>query len=132
MPTEREPLPDVNGWEAQFLQMIVFTSQPPSLDFPPIWSAFTGEQPETTTRSRVERWRGGLGNGMSVCPGFPFVAQNRRPYPVSTSRSSNRTGGFPASGSPTGFGPMAHGAACQPHLRQGPSSFRSVRVVVWR
>ncbi|HVS37713.1 MAG TPA: DUF6036 family nucleotidyltransferase, partial [Gemmataceae bacterium] len=46
--------------------------------------------------SRVERWRGGVGCGMSGCPGFPFVAQNRKPCSVSTSRSSNRTGGFPA------------------------------------
>ncbi len=53
--------------------------------------------------SRVERWRGGLGSGMSVYPGFPVVAQNRMPCPGSTSRSSNRTCGFPASGSPTGF-----------------------------
>ena len=51
--------------------------------------------------SRVERWRGGLGRGMSVCPGFPFVAQGRMPCSVSTSRSSNRTCRFPASGSPT-------------------------------
>jgi hypothetical protein len=40
---------------------------------------------------------------MSEYPGFPFGAQNRMPCSVSTSRSSNRTGGFPASGSPTGF-----------------------------
>jgi hypothetical protein len=40
---------------------------------------------------------------MSVYRGFPGVAQNRTPCPVSTSRSSNRTCGFPASGSPTGF-----------------------------
>ena len=44
----------------------------------------------------------------------------------------NRTGGFPASGSPTGFEPMAHGAARQPLLRHGPSLFRSPRVVSWR
>ncbi len=39
---------------------------------------------------RVERWRGSVGSGMSGCPGFPFVAQNRKPCSVSTSRSSNR------------------------------------------
>jgi hypothetical protein len=48
---------------------------------------------------RVERWRGGLGSGMSGYPGFPFVAQNHKPCSVSTSRSSNRTCRFPASGS---------------------------------
>src|SRR5258708_39354866 len=51
--------------------------------------------------SRVERWRGSLGGGMSECQGFPVVAQDRTPCSVSTSRSSNRTGGSPASGSPT-------------------------------
>ena len=59
-------------------------------------------------RSRVERWRGGLGGGMSGFPGFPFVAQNRMPCSVSTSRSSNRTGGFPASGSRTRTHACAH------------------------
>jgi hypothetical protein len=54
-------------------------------------------------KGRVEKWRGGLGGGMSVYRGFPCVAQNRTPYSVSTSRSSNRTGAFNASGSPTGF-----------------------------
>ncbi len=41
--------------------------------------------------------------------GFPCVAQSRTPCSVSTSRSSNRTCGFTASGSPTGFGHRAHG-----------------------
>ena len=36
--------------------------------------------------------------------GFPRLCLNSRtPCSVATSRSSNRTGGFPASGSPTGF-----------------------------
>ena len=54
-------------------------------------------------RGRVERWRGGVGFAYSVS-GFPRLCLNSRmPCSVSTSRSSNRTGGFPASGSPTGF-----------------------------
>ncbi len=48
--------------------------------------------------SRVEKWRGGLGGGISVYPGFPFVAKYRMPYSVSTSRSSNRTCPFKAFG----------------------------------
>src|SRR5712691_4610418 len=36
----------------------------------------TGSGKKRRVESRVERWRGGLGSGMSVCPGFPFVAQN--------------------------------------------------------
>src|SRR4029077_16055943 len=42
-----------------------------------------------------------LGGGMSACPSFPCVAQNRTPCSVSTSRSSNRTCRFAASGSRT-------------------------------
>ena len=64
--------------------------------------------PATHLLSRVERWRGGLGDGMSVYPGFPCVAQHRTPCPVSTSRSSNRTCGFPASGSRTRHPAYAH------------------------
>src|SRR5215472_13401193 len=42
-------------------------------------------------------------------PGFPCVAQGRTPCAVSTSRSSNRTCGFPASGSRTRTHAVAHG-----------------------
>ena len=51
---------------------------------------------------RVEMWRGGVGRA------YPFPALSvagasvTRPCSVSTSRSSNRTCGFAASGSPTG------------------------------
>jgi hypothetical protein len=58
--------------------------------------------------SRVERWRGRVGSGMSVYPAFACVAQNRMPCPVSTSRSSNRTCGFAASGSRTRIHAHAH------------------------
>jgi hypothetical protein len=52
---------------------------------------------------RVEEWRGGLG------PAYLFPALSSAgaslagPYPVSTPRSSNRTVGFPESGSDLGF-----------------------------
>ena len=41
-------------------------------------------------RRRVERWRGGLGSGMSGYRGFPCGAQNR--MPCSVSNSPHRTG----------------------------------------
>ena len=77
--------------------------------------------------SRVERWRGGVGGGMSGCPGFPFVAQNRTPCSVSTSRSSNRTCGFPASGSPTGFANQHTGRSAL-SFAGSHSSFRGRRI----
>ena len=52
---------------------------------------------------RVERWRGGLG-GAYLFPALSSAgASLALPCSGSTSRSSNRTGGFPASGSRTGF-----------------------------
>ena len=49
-------------------------------------------------RSRVERWRGGLG-GAYLLPALSFAgASLAQPCSVSTSRSSNRTCRFPASG----------------------------------
>ena len=54
--------------------------------------------------------------------GFPCVAQDRRPCSVSTSRSSNRTGGFPASGSRTRNHPFAHGKLfVRAHSRTSPN-----------
>ena len=56
----------------------------------------------TASDGRVEMWRGGVGRA------YPFPALSvagasvTRPCSVSTSRSSNRTCGFAASGSPTG------------------------------
>ncbi len=72
-------------------------------------------------KSRVERWRGGLGGGISGCPGFPCVAQSRTPCSVSTSRSSNRTCGFAASGSRTRNHTFAH----EMPGRKRPTSFTS-------
>jgi len=53
--------------------------------------------------SRVERWRGGLGSADQF-PALSFAGASLAvPCSVSTSRSSNRTCGFPASGFPTSF-----------------------------
>jgi len=50
---------------------------------------------------RVETWRGGLGDAY-LLPALSFAgASIASPYSVSTSRSSNRTCSFPASGSPS-------------------------------
>jgi hypothetical protein len=58
--------------------------------------------------SRVERWRGGLGQAY-LLPALSRAGASRvGPCPVSTSRSSNRTGGFPASGSRTRTQAFAH------------------------
>jgi hypothetical protein len=48
---------------------------------------------------RVERWRGGLGQAQLLPALSSAGASLARPCPVSTSRSSNRTCRFPASGS---------------------------------
>src|SRR3990167_466608 len=51
--------------------------------------------------SRVEEWRGGLGEAY-LFPALSFAgASLASPCSGSTPRSSNRTGGSPASGSPT-------------------------------
>ena len=50
---------------------------------------------------RVEMWRGGLGTAYPFPPLSSGGASIALPCSVSTSRSSNRTCGFPASGSPT-------------------------------
>jgi len=52
-------------------------------------------------KSRVERWRGGLGAAYRFPALSSAGAALAGPCSVSTSRSSNRTGGFPASGSRT-------------------------------
>ena len=54
-------------------------------------------------RGRVEKWRGGLGWAYRLPALSVAGASLAQPCSVSTSRSSNRTCGFPASGSPTGF-----------------------------
>jgi hypothetical protein len=50
---------------------------------------------------RVEKWRGGLGWAYRLPTLSSVGASLAQPCSVSTSRSSNRTGGFPASGSRT-------------------------------
>ena len=71
--------------------------------------ATTGKGKKAIGGSRVERWRGGVGFDILVS-GFPRLRLNSRmPCSVSTSRSSNRTGGFPASGFRTRFRAVAHG-----------------------
>ena len=63
----------------------------------------------TPLQGRVEMWRGGLGKAY-LFPTLSFVgASISQPCSVSTSRSSNRTGGFPASGSRTRLHAFAHG-----------------------
>jgi hypothetical protein len=66
---------------------------------------------------RVEMWRGGL-DGAYLLPTLLVAgASISRSCSVSTSRSSNRTGGFPASGSRTRLHAFAHGKIVRP-LRQ--------------
>ena len=66
---------------------------------PPGSFNFDNGSPLVLLNCRVEMWRGGLGLA------YPFPALSSAgaslsgPYSVSTSRSSNRTCGFPASGS---------------------------------
>jgi hypothetical protein len=60
---------------------------------------------------RVEEWRGGLGMALRVAGPFGCQCPSIPPCSVSTPRSSNRTCGFPASGSPTGFRRRPTGAA---------------------
>ena len=75
----------------------------------------------------VEMWRGGLGAAYRL-PTFSVVgASLSGPCSVSTSRSSNRTGAFNASGSRRKFHDVAHGKVVRPlsktdeahHLVQG-------------
>src|SRR3954452_12372570 len=57
---------------------------------------------------RVEEWRGGVGSAY-LFPALSVAgASIASPCPVSTPRSSNRTGGFPASGSRTRAHAFAH------------------------
>jgi len=56
---------------------------------------------DAINESRVEKWRGGLGRAY-LLPALSLAGASLAfPCSVSTSRSSNRTGGSPASGSPT-------------------------------
>ena len=73
---------------------------------------------------QVEEWRGGLGEALRVAGPFGCRCPSIPPCSVSTPRSSNRTCGFAASGSPTGFAKPAHGPACLPDPSPAPSSFR--------
>jgi len=63
----------------------------------------------TDGSGRVEMWRGGLGTAYLFPALSSAGASLADPCSVSTSRSSNRTGGFPASGSRTRTHAFAHG-----------------------
>jgi hypothetical protein len=68
--------------------------------------AATSRRSRTRTRGkrgRVERWRGGLGSAYRLPALSSAGASLALPCSVSTSRSSNRTCRFPASGSRTRF-----------------------------
>ncbi len=73
---------------------------------------------------RVERWRGGLGRALRVAGPFGCRCPSISSCSVSTSRSSNRTGGLPTSGSPTGF-TGRHTTARGAPFAHRYSSFRS-------
>jgi len=62
---------------------------------------------------RVERWRGGLGLAYLLPALSSAGASIASPCSVSTSRSSNRTCSFPASGSPSGPQVFAFGTAAR-------------------
>ena len=66
------------------------------------------------TIGRVERWRGGLGNAYRFPALSSAGASLASPCSVSTSRSSNRTCGFPASGSPSESQALAFSTASRP------------------
>jgi transposase len=66
------------------------------------------------TMGRVERWRGGLGNAYRFPALSSAGASLASPCSVSTSRSSNRTCGFPASGSPSESQALAFSTASRP------------------
>ena len=73
-------------------------------------------------RSRVGTWRGGLGLAYLLPVLSGAGASIASPYPVSTSRSSNRTGPFQASGSRTRAHAFAHGKSrVRPFRRTRPS-----------
>ena len=83
----------------------------------------------TRKTGRVERWRGGLGRAY-LLPALSFAgASLAQPCSVSTSRSSNRTCGFPASGSRTRTHAFAHEkvAVAQPAVGRGPTSRAGTR-----
>ena len=70
---------------------------------------------------RVEMWRSGFRLNISVSASFVLaVPKWFSPDSVSTSRSSNRTCRFPASGSRTRLHAFTHGTSC-------PSAVRRVR-----
>jgi hypothetical protein len=63
-------------------------------------------------KSRVEEWRGGLGEALRVAGSFVCRCPSSPPCSVSTPRSSNRTCGFAASGSRTRTHAFAHKRRC--------------------
>ncbi len=75
------------------------------------------------TIGRVERWRGSLGQAHPLPALSSAGASLAWPCPVSTSRSSNRTCGFPASGSHSDPHAFAFGVvARRSGTRKSPSS----------
>jgi hypothetical protein len=74
-------------------------------------------------KSRVEEWRGGLGEALRVAGSFVCRCPSSPPCPGSTPRSSNRTCGFAASGSRTRTHAFAH-----KRRRGRPSSLISLKV----
>jgi hypothetical protein len=74
---------------------------------------------------RVEEWRGWLGGALRVSGPFGCRCPSFSPCPVSTPRSSNRTGGSPASGSPTRLTTYAHRGARRTAPRSFASPYRS-------
>src|SRR5262245_30109940 len=75
-------------------------------------------------------WRGGLG-GAYLSPALSSAGASRAPpCPVPTPRSSNRTCGSPASGSPTGFTDRPTGTPDGTPLVGPYSPFRDRRAVV--
>ena len=79
--------------------------------------------PSRVRIGRVEEWRGGLGSAYLFPALSSAGASIASPCSVSTPRSSNRTGGFPASGSRTRTHAFAHGKLrVRPLRRTSPST----------
>ena len=68
--------------------------------------------PTIRTQSRVEKWRGGLGRAYRLPALSSAGASVARPCSVSTSRSSNRTGGFPATTARAAVPALGQGGSC--------------------
>jgi hypothetical protein len=89
----------------------------------PCWSSIP---PPSPRRGRVERWRGCLGQAHRLPALSSAGASLAWPCPVSTSRSSNRTSGFAASGSRRRHHEFAHGKLCRRTVRSKRTSTSGV------